>query len=333
MQHQSSDLTGTKVLITGGAGYIGHIVYAILESLKCEVWVLDIVPSTHSFQRQERIFECSILDTKTMDEIFRNYSFDVVVHLASFIQVSESVANPEMYHLNNVVGTQRLIQSMSKYCSNLIFASSAAVYGNLNERATETTKCKPTSPYGEGKLTCEQLLENSNLNCIILRLFNVAGSIAHPEFKDTILGEDHTPETHLIPLVIQRHIRNEVVKIFGNNHPTPDGTCIREYVHVKDVANAIIMSIQHLITNQNVHHKFNVSSGKGYSVQEIITTISQIGLEFGLESIEPKTVAARTGDPATIAAELSAIRTALNWNPQYSDLNELLRSCWLHHLN
>jgi UDP-glucose 4-epimerase len=321
------------VLITGGAGYIGHIVYAILESLKCEVWVLDIVPSTHSFQRQERIFKCSILDTERLDEIFRNYSFDVVVHLASFIQVSESVANPEMYHLNNVVGTERLIQSMSNYCSKLIFASSAAVYGNLNKHATESTQCNPSSPYGEGKLTCEQLLEDSNLSCIILRLFNVAGSVVHPRLNEVILGEDHTPETHLIPLVIQRHIRKEVVNIFGNNHSTPDGTCIREYVHVHDVANAIIMSIQYLMTNQNVHQTFNVSSGKGYSVQEVITTLSKIGVEYGLESIVPEIEPARTGDPATITAELSAIKTVLKWEPQYSNLNELLRSCWLHHLN
>lgn len=338
MQHFSYTLQHRTILITGGAGYIGRIVQSILEQAGATVWILDDLSGNSCPLRKRHFIKMSLLDKKLLDDVFQSHSFDAVVHLAGKINVGESVFQPELYWAHNVTATQHLIDSMKSHCQNLIFASSAAVYGNHMNAVNEMSACTPTSPYGEGKLAAEQLIQQSGLSSIVFRLFNVAGAIQHPINRSKMLGEEHNPETHLIPRVIQTHLAKRPFSIFGNQYDTPDGTCLREYIHVVDVAKAISLGI-HSMTSDTTstpvekHRLFNLSSGHGYSVLEVVQAISDCGIDLGYGPIQYTFDKPRLGDPSKIASTIASVQANLQWEPTHSSLSEIVHSAWKHQLS
>ena len=333
MQHLSENLRGTSVLITGGNGYIGRITTIMLEQWGCTVWCLDDLSGSQAPTDTTRFIHGSILDTALLSTLFQQHQFDVVIHLAGKINVGESIVQPEYYWLHNVRGTQTLLSCMPSD-TMVLFASSAAVYGANTVQVQENSQCIPSSPYGDGKLAAEKAITKHKSKSICFRLFNVAGAIVHPFDSNMIVGEEHLPETHLIPRVIQQHLINESFSIFGNNHETKDGTCIREFVHVLDVVRAFAMGIVHLnSTSSQRKLTFNVSSGKGHSVLEVIQAISKEGSLFDQSPVRYHFAAARKGDPSTIAADISHIKNTLQWSPTHSDLSSIVRSTWQHQLS
>ena len=338
MQHFSYILQHRTILITGGAGYIGRIVQSILEQAGATVWVLDDLSGSSSPLCKRRFIEMSLLNKESLRTFFQSHSFDAVVHLAGKINVGESVVEPDLYWKHNVTATQYLIDAMTPCCKNIIFASSAAVYGSHTHFVSEMSECTPTSPYGEGKLAAEKFIQNSPLHSIVFRLFNVAGAIQHPINNMQMLGEEHNPETHLIPRVIQTHLAQRKFAIFGNQHNTPDGTCMREYIHVKDVAKAITVGIHSMLSRDRSnssgrHRTFNLSSGHGYSVFEVVQKISDCGVELGYDPIQYTVDKARLGDPDQISSSIESVQTNLQWKPKHSDLTEIVKSAWKHQLS
>ena len=332
MQHLSENLNGTSVLITGGNGYIGRITTIMLKHWGCTVWCLDNLSGSHAPRDTSRFTQGSILDERLLTNLFEQHEFDVVIHLAGKINVGESIERPDYYWEHNVRGTQTLLSCLPSD-TMLLFASSAAVYGANSARVNEQSQCNPSSPYGNGKLEAEQAITEHDSKSICFRLFNVSGAIEHPLKPDTIVGEDHMPETHLIPRVIQQHLMNKSFSIFGNNHNTKDGTCIREYVHVLDVARAFAMGIVHLKKSPNCKLTFNVSSGKGHSVLDVLEIISKEGAGFGQPPVKYHFAPARKGDPSRISGAISHIEATLQWSPIHSDLSSIVRSTWQHQLS
>lgn len=334
MQHLSQNLHGLSVLITGGAGYIGRVATLMLEHWGCTVWCLDDLSGSTNPASHQRFIKGSILDTELLSTLFKNHHFDVVIHLAGKINVGESMIKPEFYWLHNVVGTQKLLSCMPSHTA-LLFASSAAVYGSCTDRVTEDANCTPTSPYGKGKLAAEQAIVKAPNNSICFRMFNVAGAIPHPFNSTLLIGEEHHPETHLIPRVIQQHLNGCSFSVFGKNHNTADGTCVREYIHVLDVVRAFAMGISHL-TIQNSFgsstHTFNLSSGLGHSVLEVLKAISDEGTRLQQVPIDYNFAPARHGDPSCIAGDISHIQNILGWRPTHSELPSIVRSTWEHQL-
>ena len=338
MQHFSYTLQHRTILITGGAGYIGRIVQSILEQAGATVWILDDLSGNSSPLRKRHFIKMSLLDKKSLDAFFQSHSFDAVVHLAGKINVGESVFQPDLYWAHNVTATQHLIDSMKSRCANILFASSAAVYGNHTNAVHEMSPCNPTSPYGEGKLAAEQYIQQSSLSSIVFRLFNVAGAIQHPINKSEMLGEEHNPETHLIPRVIQTHLAKRTFSIFGNQYDTPNGTCLREYIHVLDVAKAIASGIHYMTADtpsksSEQHRIFNLSSGHGYSVLNVVQTISECGIQLGYDPIQYTFDKSRVGDPGKIASTIEAVQSNLKWEPRHSNLIEIVNSAWKHQLS
>lgn len=333
MQHLSQNLRGSSVLITGGNGYIGRIATIMFKQWGCTVWRLDDLSGSQAPSDTTHFIHGSILDATLLSTLFQRHKFDVVIHLAGKINVGESIERPEYYWLHNVRGTETLLSCMPPN-TILLFASSAAVYGTNTDRVNENSPCTPTSPYGNGKLAAEQAILKHAQNSICFRLFNVAGAITHPSNHDIIIGEEHIPETHLIPRVIQQHLMGETFSIFGNTHSTNDGTCIREFVHVSDVIRAFAMGIIHLKTKQNhTPLTFNVTSGIGHSVLEILQAISKEGILFDQSPIQYFFGPARKGDPSRIAGAISHIQNTLQWNPVHSDISSIIRSTWQHQLS
>ena len=331
MQHLSQNLHGRSVLITGGAGYIGRVASLMLEHWGCTIWRLDDLSGGPKPTDTHRFIEGSILDSSLLAKLFQTHHFDAVIHLAGKISVGESIREPEFYWLHNVVGTQNIVSCIPRN-TNLLFASSAAVYGSCLDRVTENSLCVPTSPYGDGKLAAEQSILDCPNNSICFRLFNVAGAITH---RDLIVGENRQSETHLIPRVIQQHLNGHSFSVFGKNHNTADGTCIREYIHVLDVVRAFAMGIIHLGTTPSVGSKryiFNLSSGLEHSVLEVLQAISLEGEQMEQDPIKYDFVPPRDGDPSRIAGDISHIRNILDWKPTHSDLSSIVRSSWQHQL-
>lgn len=328
MQQQFSQ-NKQKILITGGSGYIGQVTTLHFINLGYDVWILDIKQPKVGIAGQ--FFNVSI-DSPTVEQIFKTHDFTAVIHLAAFISVADSVQNPELYFRNNVIGTRKLLQAMQDRCPNIIFSSSAAVYGSIETPANESTMTNPTSPYGIGKLQSEMDIQHtSRLNSCILRLFNVAGAIPLTKHNH-FLGEEHLPETHLIPLVIQRHLHHKTIQIFGDSYSTPDGTCIREYIHVQDVATAIHQSLLYLLdANTTLQATFNVSSGQPASVMNVIQTLNETK-PCHVSPIQVTISSPREGDPAQITSNIDAIRRSLKWLPEHSELRNITSSSWLHQI-
>lgn len=335
MQHLEQIFANRSILITGGAGYIGRVTKAMFEFWGSTVWILDDLSGSARPKDIKHFIEGSILDLDLLEKIFSERHFDAVVHLAGKINVGESVEKPEEYWLHNVVGTERLITSMPED-SCVLFASSAAVYGNSTDCVKETDACIPTSPYGWGKLKAEEIIQNSHLRSICYRLFNVSGAIQNPDTPFDLIGEEHDPETHLIPRVIQQHLDGNPFAIFGSTHNTPDGTCLREYIHVLDVVHAFKQGLIHLwsdLSSLQQHSAFNLSSGAGLSVLDVINTIDSVGQSLGHAPIQYHFTEARAGDPSRIAGDISAAYAQLDWKPEYSQIHRIVHSTWYHQLS
>lgn len=313
-----------SVLVCGGAGYIGsHFVRRLVREGE-DVLVLDDLSTGHAqaVDPHARMIVGDIGDQALLREIFRRYPIEAVIHFAASSQVGESMKNPLAYYRNNVCNTQRLLEVMDEFSTRfLVFSSSAAVYGDPGtDPITEQTATRPVNPYGESKLAMERMIhwtaQAGSLRYLSMRYFNVAGA----SMEGTI-GEDHRPETHIIPLAVKAALENRPFTLFGQDYPTPDGTCIRDYIHVEDLADAHLLALNALRAG-HPSDVFNLGSGSGFSNGEIIRAIQAVtGREFPVQS-GPR----RAGDPARLVAVSDRIRRELGWKPAYDDIGALIRT-------
>ncbi|MBC3864191.1 UDP-glucose 4-epimerase GalE [Undibacterium jejuense] len=316
-----------NILVVGGAGYIGSHMVKYLSQNDCKVVTVDNLSSGY---RDAIVFgefiEGDISEVEFLRQIFEKHQFDVVMHFASFIQVGESVREPTKYYQNNVVNTLNLLSVMKEFnVDKFVFSSSAAIFGEPETRLiTENHPKNPLNPYGKSKLMVEQILEDFakgyQLNSVSLRYFNAAG--ADPEGE---LGERHLPETHLIPLVLQvASKRRDSISVYGNDYDTPDGTCIRDYVHVSDLCSAHWLAVKTLVNGASGHQAFNLGSGKGFSVREVIDVAQKVTGRPIPNVVESR----RSGDPACLVADSTYAKSVLGWKPQFGKLEEIIKDAW-----
>ncbi|KND00449.1 UDP-glucose 4-epimerase [Spizellomyces punctatus DAOM BR117] len=320
-----------KILIAGGAGYIGsHLVRELHKLGKHEIIVLDNLSTGHTAAIPQAVtFEQGdIRDKQRLDEVFAKHKPVAVYHLSASIEVAQSCVDPLSYYENNVSGTVTLLQIMQKYGSKyFIFSSTAALFGmpdRIPIEADDTTK--PVNPYGETKLAVEKILhwcdQAFGLKYVCLRYFNACGA---DEAGD--IGEDHTPESHLIPLVLQVPAgKREKVFIFGDDYDTEDGTCVRDYVHVTDLASAHIQALDYL-GETNESNRFNLGSGHGYSVKQIIDAARRVTGHPIPAEIKPR----RAGDPATLVASSTKAEKVLGWKRKYDSIDKIVATAWKFH--
>lgn len=318
----------SNVLVCGGAGYVGaHMAKALAEAGH-RVTVFDNLSTGHRGAVQwGELIEGDLLDLESLRRAFDNRRFDAVMHFCALSLVGDSVKNPTGYYRNNVGGTLNLLHAMEQASVNkLIFSSSAAIYG-MPKRSPidESEPGLPINPYGASKLMVEQILAEvaaaHHLHSVSLRYFNAAG--ADPSGK---IGESHNPETHLIPNLMKAALNASSVDVFGNDYATPDGTGIRDYVHVNDLARAHLLALQYL-DKQPGAHCFNLGSERGYSVMEVISAARRVTGK----TIACNIVARRAGDPPSLVASSKAAREALQWRPQYNDIDSIVESAWRWH--
>ncbi len=317
------------ILVVGGAGYIGSHVNKELNKRGYETIVYDNLLYGHiESVKWGNFILGDIGDLDQLRLVFTRYNIEAVMHFSAFIQVGESVKLPEKYYINNVKNTLNLLQVMletgTKY---FIFSSTAAVYGIPKKTPiTEDHPLNPINPYGKTKLTVERILEDYNnaydFNSVSLRYFNASG--ADPDIE---IGEKHNPETHLIPLILDAAIgRRDDIKIFGTDYTTPDGTCIRDYIHVTDLADAHIRALEHLM-NGGKSDIFNLGNGMGFSVNEVIEKAKQItGKDFTVTKTER-----REGDPPILTASPDKAKNKLHWHTKYSELDNIIKTAWEWH--
>lgn len=315
-----------SVLVVGGAGYIGsHMVKHLLRQ-GCDVVTYDNLSTGYRDAVLGGQFVLGDLaDQAVLETLFSTHRFDGVLHFASFIQVGESVKEPAKYYENNVTNTLNLLNAMVTHdVRRFIFSSTAAVYGEPQYvPIDETHPRQPINPYGKTKWMVEQILQDYDraygLKSIALRYFNAAG--ADPEGE---LGERHEPETHLIPLVLQAASgRRPHISVFGRDYDTPDGTCIRDYIHVTDLAEAHWLALQRLLAGAD-SAAYNLGNGNGFSVQEVIDAAQKVTLRKIAVNDSPR----REGDPARLVANSQAARNALNWQPARHDLDTIIQDAW-----
>ena len=314
-----------NILVIGGAGYIGSHVVRALSAQGYNPVVLDNLSKGHREAVSHVPFEQGNLQDKPLlTKIFNRYHIDAVMHFAAFIDVGESVKKPEMYFQNNTTDVRYLLEAMAENnISYFIFSSTAAIFGEpVKEKIDENHPKNPINPYGKSKWMTEKMLEDFDtaygLKSTALRYFNACGADDSGD-----IGESHSPETHLIPLVLQAAAgKREYIRIFGADYPTPDGTCIRDYVHVNDLARAHILALEKM-EKDNVSERFNLGSGNGYSVAQIIHEAKKItGVDFMV-----KNAPRRAGDPAVLVADSSKAEQLLGWKPQY-DLTRMIQTAW-----
>lgn len=314
------------ILVVGGAGYIGSHMVKMLLGRGYSVVTLDNLSTGYRDAVLGGEFILGDLaDRALLDKLFSEHKIDGVMHFASFIQVGESVQNPARYYANNVVNTLNLLDAMVAHnVKRFIFSSSAAVYGEpIRVPIDEAHPKNPINPYGRSKWMVEQMLADYDrayaLKSVCLRYFNAAG--ADPEGQ---LGERHEPETHLIPLVLQAASGSrESVQVFGRDYDTPDGTCIRDYVHVADLCEAHLLALDRLLQG-GASAAFNLGNGNGFSVQQVIDT----ACETTGKDIPVKDAPRREGDPARLVADATLARKELGWNPCYEKLETIVRHAW-----
>ncbi|MCF8568460.1 UDP-glucose 4-epimerase GalE [Alicyclobacillus tolerans] len=318
------------VLVTGGAGYIGsHTTVELMEHGE-QVTVVDNLQTGHRQAVPDtKLYVMDIRDTQKLTEVLHQYRVDTVVHFAANSLVGESVQNPLKYYENNVAATAKLLSAMvDARVNNIVFSSTAAVYGEpVRIPINEDDPTTPTNPYGETKLAIERMLRWCHtaygINSISLRYFNAAG--AHSSLP---MGEDHEPETHLIPIVLQAALgQREFVSIYGDDYPTSDGTCIRDYIHVMDLASAHRLAVQRLRSNGQVCESINLGNGTGFSVQQVIEMARKV---TGVD-IPAKYASRRVGDPAVLVASSQRARDVLGWQPKYADLATVISTAWNWH--
>lgn len=322
----------TTILVTGGAGYIGSHTVKALQQKGYRVVVLDNLKYGHR-EIVEDVLKAKLIvgdlqDRSLLQEIFNTHAIAAVIHFAAFAYVGESVQDPAKYYDNNVTGTLRLLQAMlAASVKNIIFSSTCATYGIPNAvPIAEEHPQNPINPYGRSKLIVEQMLADFeqayDLKSVIFRYFNAAG--ADPSGR---LGEDHDPETHLIPLVLMAALgRRESVSIFGTDYPTADGSCIRDYIHVTDLAQAHVLGLEYLLKSQT-SGIFNLGNGNGFSVKEIIATAREVTGK-DIKVIEGDR---RPGDPPALVGSATKAREILGWNPEYADITSIITHAWNWH--
>lgn len=317
------------ILITGGAGYIGsHTVRYFLDQGE-EVIVVDNLQSGHKeLVQTDKFYNLDIRDKERLDKVFKENKIEGVIHFAANSLVGESMTNPYEYYHNNVYGMLCLLDIMRQnHVDRIVFSSTAATYGEpKNIPILEDDETNPTNPYGETKLAMEKMMEwfdtAYGTKYVSLRYFNAAG--AHESGE---IGEMHNPETHLIPLILQvpLGIRDKIY-IFGDDYPTKDGTCVRDYIHVMDLASAHYLAYKHLL-NGNNSEIFNLGNGNGYTVKEVIESARKITNH----PIPAEIAERRDGDPAVLVASSQKIKKVLKWNPQYDSLENIIQDAWNWH--
>lgn len=319
-----------KILITGGAGYIGSITNRLLQKSGFETVVFDNLSEGHrGAVGSGRLIEGDLTDKSIIERIFKEEYFDAVLHFAAKVIPSESIEKPYEYFYNNLIGGLNLLEAMRiGNCKSIIFSSSCSVYGYPKRLpVAENEELKPVSVYGETKVIFESILswyeKIYGVHFIALRYFNAAGSIENGK-----LGEDHKTETHIIPIVIKAALEGNLFKLYGKDYNTPDGTCIRDYIHVADLANAHILALKNLIKDQK-SAIYNLGSEKPYSNKEVINMVKKVS---GI-NLRVKTDKRRKGDPAIIYADTTKIKSKLGWRPKYSDLENIISTAYEWHRN
>ncbi|ASW42750.1 UDP-glucose 4-epimerase GalE [Clostridium isatidis] len=320
------------ILVCGGAGYIGsHAVYQLIEKGE-EVVVVDNLETGHieSVHKQAKFYNVDIRNEEELDKVFKENNITEVIHFAANSLVGESMTNPLKYYNNNVHGTEVLLKVMiNNNVKKIVFSSTAATYGEVEKMPiTENDRTEPTNAYGETKLAMEKMMKWCDtaygLKYVALRYFNVAG--AH---VSGTIGEAHNPETHLIPLILQVPLgKREFISIFGDDYDTEDGTCIRDYIHVTDLANAHILAVEYLRAG-NSSDIFNLGNGNGFSVKEMIEAARRV---TGHE-IPAKVCERRAGDPARLIASAEKAKKILKWEPKFTNVEDIIASAWNWHKN
>ncbi len=322
-----------KVLVLGGAGYIGsHTVYELIDDGQ-DVVIIDNLETGHieAVHEKAKFYKGDIRDRAFLEDVFsKEKDIDAVIHFAANSLVGESMVNPLKYYDNNLCGTKVLLEALVAHgIDKVVFSSTAATYGEP-ERVPilESDKTEPTNTYGETKLSMEKMFKWTGkahgLRYVSLRYFNACG--AHPNGK---IGEAHNPETHLIPLILQvPNGQREAISIFGDDYDTIDGTCVRDYIHVLDLAQAHILAVKYLMAG-NESNIFNLGNGVGHTVKQVIDTARKVTGDPIKVEMAPR----RAGDPATLIASSAKAKEVLGWKPEHDDLEEIIATAWNWHKN
>jgi UDP-glucose 4-epimerase len=321
-----------KILVTGGAGYIGSHAVLALKQAGYDVLILDSLEYGHQELVEQvlqvEIINSSTLDRPLLDRLFAEHQISAVMHFAAYIAVGESVQDPAMYYRNNVMGTLTLLEAMRvAKIDKFVFSSTCAVYGVPEfTPLVEDHPFAPISPYASSKLMVENILMDFdlayNFKSVRFRYFNAAGADPHGQ-----LGEDHTPETHLIPLILLTALgKRPSISVFGTDYNTPDGTCIRDYVHVSDLADAHVLGLKHLLAGGQ-SDVFNLGNGNGFSVKEVIEAAKAVtGKEIKIVYEDR-----RPGDPPILLGSSMKVQQVLNWQPKYPHLPDIIGHAWQWH--
>ena len=318
------------ILVCGGAGYIGsHAVHALVEKGE-QVVIVDNLQTGHrgALNPAAKFYEGDIRDAAVLDKIFTENKIEAVIHFAANSLVGESMEQPLLYFNNNVYGMQVLLEAMVRHgVDKIVFSSTAATYGEPKRVPIhEDDETCPTNTYGETKLTMEKMMKwvsrANGVRYVSLRYFNAAGAL-----PDGSIGEDHKTETHLIPLILQVPTgRRDHITVFGDDYPTPDGTCLRDYIHVVDLADAHVLALEYL-RKGGASDIFNLGNGQGFSVKEMIAAAEKATGR----SIKVEIGARRAGDPAQLIASSEKARTVLGWKPQFTDVEQVIGTAWKWH--
>ena len=319
-----------KVLVTGGVGYIGSFMTNHLLERGDEVIVVDSLERSNdkAINKKAEFVKGDLLNVEFVKDLVAKFKFDAVIHFAGYISMGESMENPYIYFKNNIFGALNLIEEMRKNnLNNFVFSSTAGVYGNpIKTPIPEDHPKNPTNPYGESKLMVEKILDwyqkTKGLNFAALRYFNASGASLNGD-----LGENHKPETHIIPKAIEAALENKEFSLFGTDYNTEDGTCVRDYIHVLDLVEAHVLAINKLKNGGGFI--YNVGTGKGYSNKQVIEMVKKVsGIDFPVISKDR-----RPGDAGTLVADPTKIKTELGFEPKYSDLKTIVETAWKWHKN
>ncbi len=318
-----------KILVTGGAGYIGSFMTRKLLEEKHEIVVLDSLERGHeeAIDKRSVLVKANLWEWDKLEELFSSEKFEAIIHFAGYISMEESTRDPGIYFYNNTGGSLELIEHARKHnINNFIFSSTAGVYGNpVKVPISEDHSKNPTNPYGESKLMVERILSWYNksfgLNFACLRYFNAAGAAL-----DGSNGENHDPETHIIPLAIKAALEGSEFNLYGTDYDTPDGTCIRDYIHVLDLVEAHILALEQIEKKPGGYY-YNVGTGIGYSNRQVLDMIEKVSDR----KIKVRKKDRRAGDADRLVADPSKIKSRLGFSPKYSDLETIVESAWKWH--
>lgn len=320
-----------NVLVTGGAGYIGGFMVKRLLERGDNVTVIDSLVRGHEegIDKRAKFKKGDILDKAFLKEVFSSENFDAIIHFAGFISMGESMENPYIYFEDNTFGSLKLInEAVENGVKKIVFSSTAGVYGNpVRTPIDEEHPKNPENPYGESKLMVEKILswyaKTKGLSFAALRYFNASGAAL-----DGSMGENHDPESHIIPNIIKAVLSNQAFNLFGDDYKTPDGTCVRDYIHVLDLVESHLLAIDKL-TKEPGEYFYNVGTGKGYSNKEVAEMVKKVAKTDFEIKIGPR----RPGDADTLIADPSKIKNELGFTPKYSDLETIVQTAWKWHQN